>query len=435
MTTKVPTEILIKILDKVQSSRSTQDLFSSLLVNRIWCKVTIPLLWGLPLGQEYRCTDDIKLRKTALCIRTYISCMDTQARNLLTQNGFDLSSSPPQTTFDYPSFIHKFIISNLVYYISIYSPQIIVSDNFELTDVPINISDGDLVVSILKLPGALKTFKKLEKLLTKLISVQKWLENLTIIGGSNQDCNSLLWAIINQKETLKSLRLISVNFISFKEKSSPIGQFISLQELYIEDCHGLYKSECLSWASSFPQLSSIHFNFRYESDIPQKFIIKILQTANKNLRNIGLNLYSPITFDIFSAILNYCTKITKLSLQNLNPEHVIAIFNNSFNELRSFSFDCGWEEFDANELLCQMAENVPESLKTIIIKMGYHDPWTFSADNLRKFFEGWGCKGGELNKKIIVRRRGLHSFKLSDEHFKVIEEYGVQFNLEGLYYK
>ena len=89
MATKISTELLIMILNNVQS---TQDLHSSLLVNRIWCKVTIPILWELPLGQE--CFTDIKkLRKKALCIRTYISCMDTQARTLLIQNGYDLSSS------------------------------------------------------------------------------------------------------------------------------------------------------------------------------------------------------------------------------------------------------------------------------------------------------------------------------------------------------
>ncbi|RHZ85739.1 hypothetical protein Glove_60g120 [Diversispora epigaea] len=51
------------------------------------------------------------------------------------------------------------------------------------------------------------------------------------------------------------------------------------------------------------------------------------------------------------------------------------------------------------------------------------------CSSLRKFFEGWCCKGGE-NKKIIVRRTGPRLFTLNDEHFKVIEEYGVQLNLE-----
>ncbi|CAG8580552.1 4252_t:CDS:1, partial [Diversispora eburnea] len=72
MATKIPTEILIKILNNVQSFGSTKDLYSSLLVNRNWCKITIPILWELPLGQECH-ADDKELRKKALCIRTYIS--------------------------------------------------------------------------------------------------------------------------------------------------------------------------------------------------------------------------------------------------------------------------------------------------------------------------------------------------------------------------
>ncbi|CAG8536950.1 2841_t:CDS:1 [Diversispora eburnea] len=490
MATKVSTEILIMILNNVQS---TQDLHSSLLVNRYWCKVTIPILWKLPLGQEY-CTNDKKLRKKALCIRTYLSCMNTSSRTLLTQFGLDLSSSPPQATFNYPSFTRKFIINNLVNFISLYSQQIIIGynctsnykkstrskkifreicklimnrcsflDYFELASVPekFSINYSDSINSIFKLPGAPKVFKKLESFifeyyegsfnelceplklicdnilnmdlklssqdqvqpLARFINVQKRLENLSIVTNY-LDCHLLLWGIISQKETLKSLRLESVG-LNWK---SSIGQFISLQELYIRNC-GLHKSESLSFASSFTQLSSFHY---FHSSNPykysQEFVIKVLETANTNLKNICLDLHPTITFDTFSAILNYCTKITKLTLYGLSPEQAITIFNNDFNELRRFSFDCRGEEFDANNLLCRMAKNVSESLENIEIRMGI-----FSADSLRKFFEGWCCKGRGGNKKFIVKRTELaRLFILSNEHFKVIEEYGVQFDMERM---
>ncbi|RHZ59705.1 hypothetical protein Glove_362g85 [Diversispora epigaea] len=239
--------------------------------------------------------------------------------------------------------------------------------------------------------------------LAKFISVQKRLENLSITSGFLD--NSVLQAIANQKETLKSLRLESVKFYHFERRSSPIGQFISLQELYIDNCHELFQSDILFFASSFTQLSSFHFRHMLPG-YPQEFIIKIFKTANIKLRKIDL---FPCTTDTFSAILNYCTKITKLSLLDLSPEQVIAIFNNNFNELKRFSFSCE-KGLDANKLLCQMAENVPKSLETIE-----------TADSLRKFFEGWCCKGGGGNKKIIVERKEL--FTLSDEHFKVFEEY------------
>ncbi|RHZ67407.1 hypothetical protein Glove_301g20 [Diversispora epigaea] len=84
--------------------------------------VTIPILWELTLGQRHYTVGEVK--KKALCIRTYISCMDTQARTLLIQNGFDLSSSPSQATFDYPSFTNKFVINDLVNFIFEYSSKI-----------------------------------------------------------------------------------------------------------------------------------------------------------------------------------------------------------------------------------------------------------------------------------------------------------------------
>ncbi|CAG8560819.1 5276_t:CDS:2, partial [Diversispora eburnea] len=184
--------------------------------------------------------------KKALCIRTYVSCMDTQARILLTRNGFDLSSSPPQATFDYPSFTHKFRIDNLANFNSEY---------FDLSQVPENYSHdlnyNDLIGSIIKLPGASKSESHVQ-LLEKLFSVQKRLENLSIIGNSNLNSNSLLWVIV---------------------------------------------------------------------------------------------------------------------------------------KLRRFSF--GYEKgLDANNLLCKMAESVPESLESIEIRMGM-----FRSESLRKFFEGWYRKG------------------------------------------
>ncbi|CAG8598114.1 9477_t:CDS:2 [Diversispora eburnea] len=78
-----------------------------------------------------------------------------------------------------------------------------------------------------------------------------------------------------------------------------------------------------------------------------------------------------------------------------------------------------------------MAKNVSESLETIELIMDYENPWIFSASSLRKLFEGWCCKGGGGNRKIIVKRPGPPLFKLSDEHFKVIEDYGVQFDILG----
>ncbi|CAG8539457.1 3153_t:CDS:2 [Diversispora eburnea] len=132
--------------------------------------------------------------------------------------------------------------------------------------------------------------------------------------------------------------------------------------------------DCLFFASSFTQSSSFHFRSFYEK-YPQEFI----RNSQYKIKKIYLNEH---TTDTFLAILSYCTNINELYLHNLRPEHVMAIFNNNFNELKKFSLDC-WEVIFADELLCQMQK----SLETIIIKMVYDCPLIFSANSLRKFLK------------------------------------------------
>ncbi|CAG8637528.1 5136_t:CDS:2 [Diversispora eburnea] len=66
--------------------------------------------------------------------------------------------------------------------------------------------------------------------------------------------------------------------------------------------------------------------------------------------------------DLHSSSLvnrNWC-KIIYLTLLNLRPEQVIAIFNNN---------NFGRKGFDANKPLCKIVESVPGSLETIEIRM------------------------------------------------------------------
>ncbi|RHZ45080.1 hypothetical protein Glove_692g23 [Diversispora epigaea] len=166
----------------------------------------------------------------------------------------------------------------------------------------------------------------------------------------------------NIKKVIQDLEHVAKIIVESIEKSSLIGQFTSLKELYIKDCYGFNRSDCLSLAPSFTQLSSFHCVHSSDGHL-QEFIRKILETVNTNLRNIRLNLHPhpKITFDTFSSILNYCTKIEKLTLHFLSPKQSDFV------------------------------------------------------------------KEGEI-KKIIVKRARL--FTLSDEHLKVMEEYGVQFDME-----
>ncbi|CAG8545001.1 6036_t:CDS:2 [Diversispora eburnea] len=168
MANKITTEILVIILNKVQS---LQDFYSSLLVNQFWCKVTILIFWELTLGRECS-TKDKKLRKNVLCIRTYISCMD-------------------RCTF---------------------------LDCFELTEVSKKFTKmfhyySSSIGSILKFLGAARVFQKLESL-TLIIRIGY--EKICPLYESLTLSRSFFEAI-SQKETLKILCLKYVYLSDFQE--------------------------------------------------------------------------------------------------------------------------------------------------------------------------------------------------------------------------
>ncbi|CAG8662484.1 8970_t:CDS:1, partial [Acaulospora morrowiae] len=84
------------------------DIFSSLLVNRKWCRLAVPLLWRSPFSKEFHYAAN-----THKIIRTYLSCLDEEARKLLSEDGIDMSNSPSGTLFDYVEFLQQLDISEL----------------------------------------------------------------------------------------------------------------------------------------------------------------------------------------------------------------------------------------------------------------------------------------------------------------------------------
>ncbi|RHZ69636.1 hypothetical protein Glove_281g40 [Diversispora epigaea] len=141
------------------------------------------------------------------------------------------------------------------------------------------------------------------------------------------------------------------------------------------------KSDCLFLALSFTQLSSFHYIHSRRHRVISDF---------------------------------------KLLLYDLSNEHVIAIFNNNFNELRfSFGYD---KRFDANELLCKIAENIPESLETIVRRMGI---FSADSDSLRKVFEEWCFKGGGNKKYYLL-------FKLEALQIKIYSQLKIEFKFKVL---
>ncbi|KAF0441055.1 hypothetical protein F8M41_004029 [Gigaspora margarita] len=104
MTLRLPEDILKEIFENFEEEIGS--LFSSLLVNRLWCLNVIPILWKNPLKNQFKKADENLLscqHRCTLLLRTLLSCLSEESRCLLFENKLELPFQISQSAlFDYP---------------------------------------------------------------------------------------------------------------------------------------------------------------------------------------------------------------------------------------------------------------------------------------------------------------------------------------------
>ncbi|CAG8625486.1 12941_t:CDS:2 [Gigaspora margarita] len=98
---KVSPTLLVECLEEILSHlvQDRSSLYSCLFVNRLFCRLTIPILWQNPF--EYQNKSGSRL------IRTYVSCLDDNQKKLLLDNGLKVPDLP-KPFFDYPKYMQGF---------------------------------------------------------------------------------------------------------------------------------------------------------------------------------------------------------------------------------------------------------------------------------------------------------------------------------------
>ncbi|CAG8473181.1 1207_t:CDS:2 [Acaulospora morrowiae] len=79
----LPPDTLAIILNFLSISKSTSTLHSCALVNRMWCRLSIPLLWSNPLSLILQSSPSdwcMVERNSALIIETYVACLSNEER-------------------------------------------------------------------------------------------------------------------------------------------------------------------------------------------------------------------------------------------------------------------------------------------------------------------------------------------------------------------
>ncbi|UZO06737.1 uncharacterized protein OCT59_027047 [Rhizophagus irregularis] len=102
-------EITYYIIKNFQNDFST--LYSCILVNRLWCRLAIPLLWENPFSITNRRVNNIGDHKF---IEIYLYNLNSDLKSKLNEYKINDNLLPSNTLFNYPNFIKYLNTSNII---------------------------------------------------------------------------------------------------------------------------------------------------------------------------------------------------------------------------------------------------------------------------------------------------------------------------------
>src|SRR5687767_8396791 len=108
MVFQLPTDCLNEIIEHLEKDEIS--LKSCLLVNRLWCKVAVRILWRCIWNTRYNLNEKIsrpyRTHVPLSILSTLISCLPNDSKNLLHEKGIFIPTPTPNLPlFNYISFI------------------------------------------------------------------------------------------------------------------------------------------------------------------------------------------------------------------------------------------------------------------------------------------------------------------------------------------
>ncbi|EXX76860.1 uncharacterized protein OCT59_027486 [Rhizophagus irregularis] len=455
----LPTECLHEILKHFENNIST--LHSCLLVNRLWCRISVRILWR----NVWNYKDNIIIREHSLKVSTsilitLISCLPNDSKEILYKNEISILTPTLRRSplFNYAEFCKVLSIDSLSGMVQ----KILKNECSVLMDEFIKMFVNQ-ISSLEKLtyncryntkfsftyfPGArdlsklccrsnLPTnfFWQLSKIchniqsisidvrtkipdeLNELISSQNNLRNLTLIvfGVSLE---KIIPSLTKNSNTITKLCLYSENnalHLSF------ISLLTNLQEIFISIFDDGYIDD-------FKKLQYVNFSKLKKLKIPYhcpnpKYLNKFLEINGKNLENF----YSGGNDKNFGlSIANFCPNIKNLFVLFYDDE--INLLRNiliSCQYLESIKIHCGKRFLSEREILgiiVNYSQNNFYELK--LYNDSYPNPITVTPQYLESIFINWKNRESKklLNLVIIEDYEGYNGL-INEANMMIIKKY------------
>jgi hypothetical protein len=459
MTCQIPTECLNEILEYLEEDKLT--LYSCLLVNRLWCKIAVIILWRNILNfkrvYKYR-----SLRVAKSILSTLIACLPNESKELLYKNEIFIptptSNSP---LFNYPEFskvlsineiteivndvlknrnglvineiikifttqissLKKFTYCyNYYYHLNISFPNVPEARDLSELCCSSNLS-SDFFYQLSQICHNLQSISILfdeddddddDDVLNELNELKVLIfsqNNLKYLTLSAFGCNSweyIIPAIIKHSHTITKLRLYGeYSNLPF----SFINSFTNLQEFIFSFLHGNFKDfERLQYAN-FSKLEIL--KIPYQCPKPE-YIMKFLENNGKNLKKFHVNEKNKA---LNLSIANFCPKIRNLFV--ILDKSEIDTLKNIFiscKYLESITILCDYCEDEVLNTVLNYSSNNFHELKLVD---NYYDTYfDVSPKVLESFFVSWRNRTPKKLLSLIF----IGAFT-NKENLKIIEKY------------
>ncbi|PKC66954.1 hypothetical protein RhiirA1_459021 [Rhizophagus irregularis] len=463
---KLPADCWYKIFEYLEDD--IHSLYSCILVNRLWCEVSVRILWRNSWNY------------TNLNFNTLIACLPNKSKEILSKNEITILTptlKPP--TFNYASFckilsvnrvyynIERLLINqqnilprSLKYYAFIVAQEVFQMFIKEISSLRNLIFFPFPYITFsfsLLYPEAKDCLKNLSELrcgsdisagffyqlsqicfniqsltiefkriisngISDMISVQRNLKCFDIILYDNYSMANIMFSLMSKvPKTL--IKLVIYSNVYCTPALSFIANFSNLQELKLsfdlKECFNDFDK--LQYAI-FSQLQVLKICNELPSD---GSLIKFLENNGKNLKEIYIGENERCSGNSLNlAISKFCPMLRKLStgIKNNELESLKIIFN-SCKYLESIKIWCGGEflsEKQALEMVVKYSQNINELILYHIFTVRFN----LLPEELESFFVNWTNRVPQKSLSlVIVIYDEENSLDKNDENIEIINKY------------
>ncbi|EXX74846.1 hypothetical protein RhiirA1_530093, partial [Rhizophagus irregularis] len=459
MPCQLPADCLNEIFEYLEKDKVT--LHSCLLVNRLWCEVSVRILWRNiwivnPVDYGHR------LKVGLSILSTLIACLPNKSKIHLYEKGILNSNDISKTTplFDYASFCKVLSIHGIgriivdVFKNHKYLAKEIIKmfmTKFSLKKLSYYTNSNTVNLSFIRYPGAKDCLRNLSKFscnsnvkpafFYKLSQICHNIQSLTIefksvVSNGLKDLissqNSLKYLSLSQTygvadwtDIIPSLSKHSSTLIKLKIYGSEyyrnrplsfVTRFTNLQELVLSFRYKYYFDELNNNLQSvtFPHLKILKFPYAYPDD---DILIKFLENNGKNLIEIYINSSDSLNL----SIAKFCPNLKSLyTLFKFDKIETLKIILNDCQQLESIETQYIYDFLSEKELLETLAKYSPKNFYRLKL-INYSDSKLVPKD-LEEFFSNWKNRVPLKSFSFIIRRWN-NSLESKEGNMKVIEKY------------